>query len=68
MVASNAINRDLLRFWDPHKGFHPPGRRHRPARLLNDLRHRIAIVQQDNYLFFLDPRRTCASASRTPPT
>jgi ATP-binding cassette subfamily C protein CydC len=41
----------LLRFWDPHKGAIRLGGVDLRDFPLDDLRQRIAIVQQDNYLF-----------------
>ena len=41
----------LLRFWDPHKGAIRLGEVDLHDFPLDDLRCRIAIVQQDNYLF-----------------
>jgi ATP-binding cassette subfamily B protein len=41
----------LLRFWDPHKGTIRLGDIDLRDFPLDDLRQRIAIVQQDNYLF-----------------
>src|SRR5215831_6077725 len=41
----------LLRFWDPHKGTIRLGGVDLRDFPLDDLRRRIAIVQQDNYLF-----------------
>jgi ATP-binding cassette subfamily C protein CydC len=46
----------LLRFWDPHKGAIRLGGLDLRDFPLDDLRTRIAIVQQDNYLFNISIR------------